>query len=88
MVVLDRTIRVDQTAWTFIEAARNLLESMMPTPVNQGTVADLGALLILKEFGEIKANLTKTPQGQVYLALAEALRQQAAGRSSLELEQE
>jgi hypothetical protein len=76
-----KTVKVDNFGYTCIEAARRMLEEVMPTPVTMGTVVTFGAFLVLQRAGELKADLAKSPKGQIYLKLAEVLRKQARSKS-------
>jgi len=78
-----KTIKVDDLGYTVIDAARRMLEDLLPTPVTMGNAAALGAIFLLKEAGEWKSNLLQSPKGQMYLKLAEALRAQAKKEEGL-----
>lgn len=71
-----KTIKVDELGYNLIETARKTIETMWPTPVTQGFVTTLGAILLLQQLGKVMKNLISSPEGLIYLKFIEVLQEQ------------
>ena len=76
MVPEYRTIKVNDETYTMIEAARSVLNDILPDNVSKGTAAGMGATLLLIELSKTKANIAKSVEGNIYLAMINAINRQ------------
>lgn len=71
-----KTIKIDGFGYELLKMVQTMLDDVNPGQTTMGTAATFGAFFALNELAKFKAKLSKTPKGQLYLALVKILKEQ------------
>ncbi len=66
-----KTIQMGEFEYMLLQTVKKLLDDISPRPVTMGMAAAFGTIYALMELSKFKAKLSKSPQGQIYLALVD-----------------
>ena len=81
---MSPTVRVSEFTYTVLEAARRMMEEVMPFRVTFDHVIAVAAITMLSNAARLKTELLRDPRGQVYLKIAELLRERGYAEEGVE----